>query len=78
MPLDKILLIAQMVCLGSVGILILLQQRGVGLSSVFGGGNQVYMTRRGVEKYVMVATVTLIVAFCVLRLANLYLVPSFK
>lgn len=78
MPLDKILIIAQMVCLASAGVLVLLQQRGVGLSSVFGGGNQVYMTRRGVEKWVMIATVILIVAFCTLRIANLYLIPSFE
>ena len=78
MPLDKILLIAQVVCLGTAGILILLQQRGVGLSSVFGGGDQIYMTRRGVEKWVMVTTVILIIAFCVLRISDLYITPSFK
>jgi len=78
MPLDQILLILQISCLGVAGLLILLQQRGVGLSSVLGGSDQIYMTRRGVEKWVMITTVVLIVAFCALRIANLYLPPSFK
>ncbi len=78
MPLDKILLIAQVACLGISGVLILLQQRGVGLSSVLGGSDQIYMTRRGVEKWVMVGTVFLIFAFCVLRIADLYVIPSIK
>jgi protein translocase SecG subunit len=78
MPLDKILLVAQVACLGIAGILILLQQRGVGLSSVLGGSDQIYMTRRGVEKWVMVTTVVLIIAFCVLRISDLYVIPSFK
>ena len=78
MSLDKILLVAQVSSLGIAGILILLQQRGVGLSSVLGGSDQIYMTRRGVEKWVMVTTVLLIIAFCVLRISDLYVVPSYR
>jgi len=78
MPLDQILLVAQVACLGISGFLILLQQRGVGLSSVLGGSDQIYMTRRGVEKWVMVATVFLIFAFCAFRIAELYVTPSIR
>ncbi|GAB4144011.1 MAG: hypothetical protein OHK0017_02100 [Patescibacteria group bacterium] len=72
MSTENILLIAQTVCLVLAGGLILMQQRGAGLSGVLGGSDQVYMTRRGVEKWVMVATVALIVGFCALRIASFY------
>lgn len=38
---------------------ILLQQRGGGLSTVFGGSGTMYRTRRGVEKGVFVASIIL-------------------
>lgn len=77
MPLDKILLFVQIGCLAIAGVLILLQQRGAGLSGVLGGNDQVYMTRRGVEKWIMLATVLLIVAFCAIRIGSFYLPSSF-
>lgn len=42
---------------------ILVQQRGSGLSGVFGGEGTVYHTRRGVEKTVFKATIVLAVLF---------------
>ncbi|KKU10103.1 MAG: hypothetical protein UX15_C0001G0006 [Parcubacteria group bacterium GW2011_GWA1_45_7] len=38
---------------------VLLQQRGTGLSSTFGGLSEVYSTRRGLERIIFVATVVL-------------------
>lgn len=38
-------------------ISILLQNRGSGLSSTFGGDSNVYRTKRGIEKGLLVATV---------------------
>jgi preprotein translocase subunit SecG len=70
---QQILLIAQAVTLFATGVLILLQQRGSGLSSVLGGSNQVYMTRRGVEKWIMFSTVFLIIAFMSLRTLSFYI-----
>ena len=52
-------------------ITILLQQRGGGLSGVFGGEGSVYATRRGIEKGIFVATIVLValfIAFSILRL----------
>ncbi len=42
---------------------ILLQNRGTGLSGVFGGGGNVYMAKRGAEKILFWATVILSVLF---------------
>jgi len=43
---------------------ILMQNRGSGLSNVFGGGGgNVYMTKRGLEKKLFVATIVLSVMF---------------
>lgn len=44
-------------------VVILLQNRGTGLSGVFGGSNNVYLTKRGFEKKLFVATIVLSVVF---------------
>lgn len=49
---------------------ILLQNRGTGLGSAFGGtGGGVYLTKRGLEKKLFVATIVLAVIFILLSLA---------
>lgn len=53
--------------------LILLQGRGAGLGSAWGGGGEFYQTRRGVEKITMRLTVIFIVIFLVVSLANLFI-----
>jgi preprotein translocase subunit SecG len=42
---------------------VLMQARGVGLSSAFGGDSSVYRSRRGIERQLMRFTVLLIVLF---------------
>jgi len=54
-------------------ITILLQQRGGGLSSAFGGSGIEYSTKRGVEKIVFYASIILAVLFLGLSLAILLL-----
>lgn len=49
---------------------ILLQARGSGLGSAFGGDGNVYRTRRGIEKRLHVATIIVAVGFFVTALAN--------
>ncbi|MDD5032723.1 MAG: preprotein translocase subunit SecG [Candidatus Pacebacteria bacterium] len=46
-----------------LGIAILLQQRGAGISGVFGGGDEGYHTRRGMEKILFVSTIVLAFLF---------------
>jgi protein translocase SecG subunit len=67
------LLLAQTFSLTMSMILILMQNRGAGISSTFGGGDQVYLTRRGLEKSVVNLTVFFIVSFVVLRIVALYI-----
>lgn len=52
-------------------ICILFQQRGTALGSAFGGGGEVYSTRRGIQKKILWATVCLGTAFIILALLNL-------
>ena len=65
------LLIAQSIVSVLLVILILLQQRGTALGSAFGGGGEVYSTRRGIQKKLMYATIVLVVAFLVMAVLNL-------
>lgn len=44
-------------------IAILLQQKGSGLSGVFGGSSNVYSTKRGVDKFLHYATIALAAIF---------------
>ncbi len=50
---------------------ILLQQKGVGLGSAFGGSGQIYRSKRGLEKSLFWATIILAVLFTILALINL-------
>ena len=60
-------------CLVGSVILILIQNRGSGLSSSLGGQDEVYLTRRGIEKSVVNLTVVLICLFVCLRIGSFYL-----
>lgn len=51
---------------------ILLQQKGTGLSGVFGGSSNVYSTKRGVDKMLYRATILLSLLFFATALANLF------
>jgi len=52
---------------------ILLQQRGGGLSQVFGGAGGQYRTRRGVERSIFIATIILAILFLVTAALNIIL-----
>jgi len=48
--------------------LIMIQQKGGGLSSVFGGSSTNYMKKRGIEKYLNIFTIILIAIFIVVSI----------
>jgi preprotein translocase subunit SecG len=50
---------------------ILIQQRGVGLGSAFGGEGNIYRTKRGFEKIIFNGTVILSVIFITLAILSL-------
>jgi len=60
-----ILNIAQIVISLVLIILILVQQRGVGLGSAFGGEGGVYYKKRGLEKIIFIATIIFAVLFVI-------------
>jgi preprotein translocase subunit SecG len=63
--------LAQMVIAVTIIVIVLLQTKNAGLSSMFGGSDMgVYRTRRGVEKTLFNATVVLGVLFMLLALAT--------
>ncbi len=49
---------------------ILIQNRGTGLGAAFGGEGNVYRTKRGVERYIFVATIVLAVLFLTTALGS--------
>jgi preprotein translocase subunit SecG len=52
---------------------ILLQNRGGGLGEVFGGSGGVYLTKRGVEKKIFIATIVIVILFIVSMVYSLFL-----
>ena len=63
--------IAQIVISVLLVVAILLQQRGGGLSPVFGGEGGAYRTRRGAERAIFVATIALSVLFLATAILNI-------
>ena len=49
---------------------ILLQQRGTGLGSAFGGGGEIFRTKRGIEKSLFYASIGLSVLFFLTAILN--------
>jgi preprotein translocase subunit SecG len=62
----------------SIGLVvaILLQARGAGLSSAFGGDSSVYRSRRGIEKTLFQFTIALGALFVIFSMATFFLTPS--
>lgn len=71
--MTRILLIAQAVIAVLLTVSILLQSRGSGLGSAFGGDFGGYYTKRGFERFLVYATIILAVFFFVLAIINVRL-----
>ncbi len=59
----KFLTIAQLISAVLLVVVILMQQRGSGLSGLFGGSGDVYRSKRGVEKTLHIITIILVIIF---------------
>lgn len=68
MNLKDILTGVQIVLAGLIIVLIMIQNRGSGLGSAFGGETAVFRTRRGAERLLHYATILLLVLFFFLSL----------
>lgn len=53
-------------------IFILVQGKGAGLGSAWGGGGEMFQTRRGMEKIILWLTTVFIIIFLVVSLINLF------
>ncbi|KKU05125.1 MAG: Preprotein translocase, SecG subunit [Parcubacteria group bacterium GW2011_GWA2_45_30] len=71
--MKTVLIIIQLIVSVLLAGAILLQQRGGGLSPVFGGEGAVYRTRRGMEKTLFIGTIILAALFFIVGLLNLIL-----
>ena len=65
-----LLQVAQLVIAVAVSASILLQARGTGLSSTFGGESTAYRSRRGLERTLFRLTVILIAVYVVISLVG--------
>jgi len=70
MPLELILNTAQIILAVLLIAAILLQAQGTGVGAVFGGGGNVYRTKRGVEKKLFQLTILLAILFFGVALVN--------
>lgn len=68
----RALLIAQAVISVLLVVSILLQNRGSGLGSAFGSDFGGYYTKRGIEKFLLYATVALGALFLIVAALNVY------
>lgn len=66
--MKNILLILQIVISVSIITIILLQAKGTGLGTAFGGSGAIYRSKRGIEKLFVYLTITLAVLFFVISI----------
>ena len=64
--------IAQIVIAVLLMSAILLQNRGTGLSGIFGGGGNIYRAKRGMEKILFTSTIALAVLFFALAIFGVF------
>lgn len=72
MALNTLLPYAQIVVAVLLISAILLQQRGTGLGSAFGGEGGIYRTKRGFEKVIFTSTIILGALFVALAILGLF------
>lgn len=65
-----LLVVAQILIALAVGSSILLQARGTGLSSTFGGESTAYRSRRGLERILFRLTIVLAIVFVIISLVG--------
>ncbi|MEK7495547.1 preprotein translocase subunit SecG [Candidatus Roizmanbacteria bacterium CG_4_9_14_3_um_filter_33_18] len=70
--MKNFLLILNIIFSVLIVVFILIQGRGAGLGSAWGGGGEMFQTRRGMEKIILWLTTIFIVIFLVVSLINLF------
>lgn len=70
--MDNLFKIFQIIFAVLLIVLILLQQRGSGLGSAFGGEGNVYRSRRGIEKFLFYGTILIAFLFCLTAVLSVF------
>ena len=70
--MKSFLLILNIVLSVLIIIFILVQGKGAGLGSAWGGGGEMFQTRRGMEKVILRLTTAFIIIFLIVSLINLF------
>lgn len=68
-PMKTVFSVLQIILSVAMIVVVLLQQKGSGLGSAFGGASSVYTTRRGVDKLLFNATIAIAALFLIVSLA---------
>lgn len=71
--MDQVIYLVQIIAGILLMVIILLQQKGSGLGSTFGGDVSFYRAKRGTEKILFYITIILTVIFIVFALLGLFL-----
>jgi preprotein translocase subunit SecG len=69
--MNQTLMVVQIILAVLLIISVLLQHRGTSLGGAFGGGGEVYRSRRGAEKFLFYLTIAIAVLFVVMAIVNL-------
>ena len=69
-PYLQYIQIVQIILGVALTVAILLQARGAGLGSVFGGTGTFFKTRRGIDKMLFRITIAFAIAFCVVSIVG--------
>lgn len=69
--MNKFLLILQIVISLALIIVILLQAKGAGIGSAFGGSASFYRSKRGIEKLFIYLTIILAILFLIVSITQL-------
>ena len=70
--MKNLFLIINIILAVLIVVFILIQGKGAGLGSAWGGGGESFQTRRGMEKTILWLTVVLIIIFFVVSIINLF------
>ena len=70
--MKQILLILNIVLSVLIVFLILIQGKGAGLGSAWGGGGEFYHTRRGIESFLFKVLILLVFLFFTVSVVNLF------
>lgn len=68
---ETILNIIQLILAIVLILAVLLQQKGAGLSGVFGGSGNIYSTKRGLDKILHYITIAAVAIFFIISLVRL-------